>query len=121
MAEFTFNWIGALVIGFNIILTLILLKMRRVGIKRSGGISGWVTLLFGTIILVAHQVPLISEITAIIALIMAIIVIFAILLIMLPALSPHTNLGALRHLTRWSRIIGWFVGYLIGILIGVLT
>jgi len=52
---------------------------------------------------------------------MALIVIFAILFIILPALSPHINMGALRLVIKGSQIIGWFLGYLIGVIVLLLT
>ena len=116
-----FNWFGAGVIVLNIILTFLVSRMRRIGINRGAGISGWTSVLIGVSILVFYKAPLFAGISAFIALIMGIISIFAILCIIIPALSPHMNLGVFRYISKSSRLIGWFIGYIVGILVGVLT
>lgn len=116
-----FNWFGAGIIILNIILTFLVSRMRRIGIDRGAGISGWISALIGVLILVFYKAPLFASISASIGLVMGIISIFAIICIIIPALSPNMNLGPFRHISRFSRIAGWFIGYIVGILVGVLT
>ena len=116
-----FNWFGLVVIILNFILTFLVSRMRRIGVNRGAGISGWISALIGVLILVFYKTPLVAGVSASIALMMGIISIFAILFIIIPALSPHMNLGPFRYVSKSSRLVGWVIGYITAILVGVLT
>jgi len=101
--------LGGIVFFINIILTFLLTYMKNIGLKRGAAISGWVSLLTGSLILVT-QTNL--SITTNVTLIMAIVSVFAIIFIFLPALSPQANLRFLRYPIKISMRIGYFIGYL---------
>lgn len=94
----------------NIILTFLLQGMRRIGPKRGAGISGWVSLMLGLLILVVQKG--LTLITVPIALVLGIVAIFAILLIIFPALTPQANMGPLKPVIKLVTAIGFVIGYL---------
>ena len=49
------NVLGGLVFVINLLLILMLRKMKNIGDKRSAAISGWVSLLLGGLILVIQK------------------------------------------------------------------
>jgi len=117
-----FNLIGVGIWVFNIILIFLLKKQRRIGTKRSAGISGWVALLVSLIILNISKVSPFNLLSSTAVLIISIFVVLAILIIYTPALSPHTNLrGPLGDLSKLSIQIGTIIGFVFGLLVAILV
>jgi hypothetical protein len=112
------NWLGGLVLGINVILTFLLQGMKHIGIKRSAAISGWISLLIGSLILVVQKG--FSFITSAMSLVFGIVVVFAILFIILPALMPHSNMGLLKHPIKFFMRVGYFIGYVMAIILAFL-
>ena len=112
------NWLGGAIFIINIILTFILTYMRHIGIKRGAAISGWVSFLLGALILVIQNK--FTFITASVGLVMGVVAIFGILFVIIPALSPHANLGLLKYPIKGSMWMGFFIGYLMAAILAFL-
>lgn len=112
------NWLGGLVLVINLILMFLLKGMKHIGIKRSAAMSGWISLLLGTLILVVQKG--FSFITSTMALVFGIIVLFAIIFIILPALMPQANMNFLKHPIKFFMVVGYFIGYVMAIILAFL-
>ena len=112
------NWLGGVIFLLNLVLFFLLMFMRRIGPVRSAGISGWVAMLFGALVLVIQKG--ITAITSSIALVMGIVSVFGVIFVIIPALSPHANLGLLKYPIRFFTFIGWFIGYIVAAILAFL-
>lgn len=113
--------LGAGVWILNLLLFMILQKTRRIGTKRSAGISGWISMLFALLILILNNVSPFSSFSSPFVIILALISIFSILFIYMPALSPHINLGSFGDISRLSIQIGTYIGIIAGFLVAILA
>lgn len=116
-----FNYWGLGVWILNLVLFFMLKETRRIGHQRSAGISGWISVLFGLLILTIQKVPPFYSFSSPLLIIIAIIVVFAILFIYMPALSPNINLGSMGNICSLSMKVGWFIGIVMGLFIALFT
>ncbi|MBU0591935.1 hypothetical protein KKF81_01010 [Candidatus Micrarchaeota archaeon] len=114
------NLVGGAIFVLNVILTIVLSRMRRIGISRSAGISGWISALLGTFALVFYYPDIFTFITSSIAIAMGILTSFAIIFIIFPALSPNANLGFFGKIAKYSTWTGYFIGYVIAVILAFL-
>jgi peptidoglycan/LPS O-acetylase OafA/YrhL len=114
-----FNFIGLGIWAFNVGLILLLKKQRRIGIQRSAGISGWVTLLLSLIVLTFAKISPFNLLSTTLVLIISVFVIFAVLIIYTPALSPHMNLRSFGDLSKISIKVGSIIGFVMGLIVAI--